>query len=92
MERIEIVSGEKRRRSSLARARAEELLKESNFSELFENGSTLEVDETASAALKAVLAEKAAEYACEAVRFTKKKGLKKVGAAAVLISTQKGRW
>ncbi len=92
MERIGIVSEERRRRGSLAKARAEELLKESDFSELFENEGMLEVDETASVALKAVLAEKAAEYALEAVKFTRKKGLRKVGAAAVLISTQKERW
>ncbi len=93
MERIGIVSGlRKPRGDGQAKGRATELLKEKDFSELFENECSLEVDETASAALKSLLAEKAAEYASEAIRFTKKRGLKKIGAAAVLISTHKGRW
>ena len=74
------------------REMAEELLGDKDFSELFEIGGAVEIDETASAALRALLVEKAAEYATEAVRFSKRRGSGKVGAAAVLISTQKERW
>lgn len=71
---------------------AEELLGDKDFSELFERGGAVEIDETASAALKVLLIEKATEYAAEAIKFSKRMGSRKVGAAAVLISTQKERW
>jgi tripartite-type tricarboxylate transporter receptor subunit TctC len=63
------------------------LLKDNNFTEVFESGD-LEVDDSAGAALKAVLSEKAAEYAARAIRIAKKKGIK-FGAAAVIIATRR---
>ncbi len=73
--------------------KAEELLKENDFTELFDMGSGIEVDETAAAALKVLLIENATEYAIKSIKFTKRrKKMRKVGAAAVLISAQKERW
>jgi hypothetical protein len=64
-----------------------ELLKDNDFTEIFES-EDLEVDGSAGAALKAVISEKAAEYADRAMRIAKKRGIK-FGAAAVVIATRR---
>lgn len=90
----ECITVGKRRPKGLGRIRykAEEILEDKDFSELFETNDRFEIDEAASAALKSLLVDKAAEYADEAVRFTRKRGISRIGAAAVLVSTQKERW
>lgn len=73
--------------------KAEELLKDNDFSELFDVESGVEIDETAPAALKVLLIEKAAEYATKSIKLIKqRRGNEKVGASAVLVSAQKDRW
>ncbi len=92
MEGTIILGRKQSKRSDCIRYKAEELLEDRDFSELFKTEGTLEIDMAASAALKSLLVDKATEYASKAVSFTKKKGLGRIGAAAVLVSTQKDRW
>lgn len=62
-------------------------LKDSDFTEVLESGD-IKVDGAAGAALKAVLSEKAAEYAARAIRLAKRKKMK-FGAAAIIIATKR---
>ncbi len=62
-------------------------LKDSDFTEVLESGD-IKVDGAAGAALKAVLSEKAAEYAAKAIRLAKRKRMK-FGAAAIIIATKR---
>ncbi|MGC8622802.1 MAG: hypothetical protein ACP5UC_02475 [Candidatus Micrarchaeia archaeon] len=62
-------------------------LKDSDFTEVFESGD-IKVDGAAGAALKAVLSEKAAEYAAKAIKLAKKRRMK-FGAAAIIIATRR---
>ncbi len=67
--------------------RAAEALRGSNLTAIFEAAGMTDINGTANSALKAVLAERAAEYAIRAMRVARKKKLA-LGAAAIIIAAQ----
>ncbi|HUC39105.1 MAG TPA: hypothetical protein VL944_03165 [Candidatus Acidoferrum sp.] len=73
------------------RARAAAALKESEVSDIFSELGMTTYDESASSALKAILAEKTAEYTMRAMKEAKKRGMR-FGAAALIIAAEKDRW
>ena len=73
------------------RERAAAALKDSDMEDIFSEAGAYEVDETAGSALKALLAEKTAEYAVRAMKEAKKRGMR-LGAAALIIAAEKDRW
>lgn len=81
---------EQRRIARRIRSKALEALEGSNMREVLELAGTIEKHEEASAALKAILAERIADYAIRAMREAKKRGTK-VGAATIIIAASKAR-
>ncbi|MFI5412961.1 MAG: hypothetical protein ACHQX1_03650 [Candidatus Micrarchaeales archaeon] len=76
-----------RERSARVRRKAIEALKDSDLTEVFETAGIELSDESAGAALKAVLAERLAECTIRAMKEAKRRGMK-LGAAAVIIAAQ----
>ena len=84
---VEIGQGGKAARRLRLKMRAEEALKSSDFECLLEMvGAEKEASSSASALLKGLLADKAAEYVLAADRVKKERGLKRLGAAALVIA------
>ncbi len=73
------------------RRMAEDALRESEIAQVFSEAGACDFDESAGSALKAILAEKAAEYTMRAVQESKKRGTR-FGAAALIIAAEKDRW
>ncbi len=73
------------------RLRAAQALSESEIGQVFSEAGACEIDESAGSALRAILAEKAAEYTMRAVKESKRRGTK-FGAAALIIAAEKDRW
>ena len=89
MARIKRIGGSELARRMRERAAA--ALRESDLREVFSADGAYEVEESAGSALKALLAEKAAEYATRAISMAQKRKMK-LGAAAVIIAAEKDRW
>ena len=73
------------------RIRAAQALKESEIGQVFSEAGAYDFDESAGSALKAILAEKTAEYTMRAVKESKRRGTR-FGAAALIIAAEKDRW
>lgn len=86
-ERMVAKGSEGRMNRDAIKDRIIELLKDNDFTDVFESGDVV-VDGSAGAALKAIVSEKAAEYATKAMQLAKKKRMK-FGAAAVIIATRR---
>ena len=78
--------GKKMGRKAIAR-KATAALRDSDFSEVLESASTYEIDSEATAALKSVLAQRAAEYALRASRIARRRGMK-LSAATIIIAAE----
>jgi len=90
MDKIEVVDERRVAKGAMKeriREKMIDILKESDFTEVFESGD-IKIDGAAEAALKSILSEKAAEYATKAIGIAKKKKIK-FGAAAIIIATRK---
>lgn len=70
---------------------AVDALRESKFEKVFSAAGAGKFDETAGSALKALLAEKTAEYTIRAMREAKKRRMR-LGAAALIIAAERDRW
>jgi hypothetical protein len=81
---------ERRHVARQIRGKALEMLEKSDMSEIFELAGTAEKSGEASAALKAVLAERITEYTIKAMSEAKRRGTK-VGAAAIIIAASKAK-
>ncbi len=82
---------EKQRAAKRIRAKAMEVLDRSDWNEVLElAGRTTESSGEASAALKAVLAERITEYTVKAMGEAKRRGTK-LGAAAIIIASSKAK-
>lgn len=85
--RISVVERLRVGRGFAVRSKALEALRSSDLTPVFESAG-IEGSETAGAALKAILAERMAEYAIRAMKEAKSRKMK-LGAAAVIIAAQK---
>jgi hypothetical protein len=81
---------EKRRTAQRIKAKAIEVLDKSDWNEILELAGRTEGNGEASAALKAVLAERITEYTVKAMGEAKKRGTK-LGAAVIIIVAAKTR-
>lgn len=81
---------ERRQIAKRIRSKALEALEGSDMSQIFELAGTIERSEEASAALKAVLAERITEYTIRAMGEAKRRGTK-VGAAAIIIAATRAK-
>ncbi|MGD0729601.1 MAG: hypothetical protein ABR981_05995 [Candidatus Micrarchaeaceae archaeon] len=81
---------QKRRIAKQIKDKALEALEKSDLSEVLELAGTMERNEEASAAMKAILAEKITEYTIKAMGEAKKRGTK-VGAAAIIIAASRAK-
>jgi maltooligosyltrehalose synthase len=92
LERIGIVEelAERRRAARRIRAKALEILDRSDWNEILELAGSMESSGEASAALKAVLAERITEYTVKAMREARKRGTK-LGAAAIIIAATRAK-
>ena len=71
------------------RASAEQILEDSDLKELFNMvGAKGEETESAEALLKGLLAENAADYLIKANRVKRKRGLRQLGPAALIIAAR----
>ena len=70
------------------RDRAAELLQDSSMEQLLKD-EEVQGDETAEAALKAIVADRIAEYVVRARNLTKKRRMKRLGAAAIIIAAER---
>ncbi len=73
------------------RAKAADALKESDVGEVFSEAGAYDFDDAAGSALKAILAEKTAEYTVKAMKEARKRRMR-FGAAALIIAAEKDRW
>lgn len=73
------------------RARAAQALKESEMTQIFSEAGAYKCDEATGTALKAILAEKTAEYTMRAMKEAKRRKMR-FGAAALIIAAEKDRW
>ncbi len=71
--------------------KAARALSDSSVSDVFSELGAPGCDEAAGSALKAILAEKTAEYVVRAMKETKRRGMR-FGAAALIIAAEKDRW
>ncbi len=81
---------ERRRAATRIRKKAFELLDRNDLNEILELAGTTERTGEASAALKAVLADKITEYTVRAMKEAKRRGTR-LGAAAIIIAATKAR-
>lgn len=81
---------EKQRVARRIRAKAVEVLDRSDWNEILELAGTTGGSGEASAALKAVLAERITEYTIKAMHEAKRRGTK-LGAAAIIIAASKAK-
>ncbi len=71
--------------------RAADALRDSKIEKIFGEAGMESFDETAGSALRALLAEKTAEYTMRAIKEARKRGMR-LGAAALIIAAEKDRW
>ncbi len=81
---------EKKKVSKRIKAKAVEVLDRSDWNEILELAGTTERSGEASAALKAVLAERITEYTVKAMKEARRRGTK-LGAAAIIIAASRAR-
>ena len=68
--------------------RVKEAIESSSFDSVFDMADMYDMDKTAGAALKSILAEKAAEYTIRAMEEAKKRKIK-LGAAAIILAAKR---
>ena len=83
-----IIEGQ--RAAKRVKAKALEVLDKSDWNEVLELAGSTDISGEASAALKAVLAERITEYTVRAMRESRKRGTR-LGAAAIIIAASKTR-
>jgi hypothetical protein len=72
------------------KAKALEVLQGSNWNEILEEAGVINNSEAASAALKAVIAERITQYTVRAMKEARKRGTK-LGAAAIIIAASRAK-
>ena len=81
---------ERQRTARKIKAKAIEVLDKSDWNEILQMAGTVEGTGEASAALKALIAERMTEYTIKAMGEAKKRGTR-LGAAAIIIAASKAR-